>query len=629
VISGFLITRLLLAELERTGGISLSVFYARRVKRLLPHALLVVATVAVLAGVLMSPVRADGVARDVIATGVYAMNWKLSADAVDYFATGSPESPLQHFWSLAVEEQFYLAWPALLLLATWWVRRRGAAVRPVLWVLLAAVTAGSFLHALGLVRDAPQAAYFSTFARAWELALGGLLALVLAERRLGRRAAALAAWAGMGAIVAATALFDGASGVPGVAALVPVLGAGALIAAGTAHAPPAPVRLLLLAPMQRAGRLSYAWYLWHWPAVVFAAEVFGPLSPLEGVLVVAGSLVPAVVGHRLVEEPLRRSRAHARAPRRALAFAPAGAVAAVALGAGLTVTLPSTPTLAMADVDGAARLEQTTSLQRRATALRPEPRRAEEDRSQVYDDGCLVRPRGTRSKDCVYGRRNAATTVVLFGDSHAMQHFGGLERVALRRDWRLVVLTKSGCSPAAVRIRDRTLGRLYEECEVWRERALRRIETRERPALVVTSSLTTYRLLDGDRPLGPRASQEALARGYARSLRRLKRAAGRVVAIRDTPHPRGDVPACVAEHLDDLRQCAFPRAEAFVPVPVERRAVDAAPGVKLIDPTNRFCPGNLCPAVIGDVLVYRNSAHITATYSRTLAGWLGRRLRTG
>src|SRR3954447_7078423 len=187
VISGFLITRALVGELERRDGIAFAVFYARRVKRLLPSAIVVLAAVALASAFLISPVRADAIADDVVAAGTYRMNLHLAAQAIDYFATGGSHSPLQHMWSLAVEEQFYLAWPALLLVAWWAGRRHG---RRGLYTVIGVAAVASFGYACVDVANTPTAAYFSTRSRVWELAAGGLLGLYLSGERTLPRAGA-------------------------------------------------------------------------------------------------------------------------------------------------------------------------------------------------------------------------------------------------------------------------------------------------------------------------------------------------------------------------------------------------------------------------------------------------------
>ncbi|MEA2311223.1 MAG: hypothetical protein QOE28_1191 [Solirubrobacteraceae bacterium] len=619
VISGFLITRLLAAELERTGTVSLVRFYARRAKRLMPQAVTAIAAVAAASAVLLSPVRASAVAGDATAAGLYGMNWRLAGEAADYFSSAH-DGPLDHFWSLAVEEQFYAAWPVLLLAAAWLCHRRPRG--PV--VAVVAVGAASLAYAVHAVHAIPAQAYFSAFARAWELGAGALLAL-LPGHRLGVRTASVLAWAGAGSIAAAAAAFRSSTPVPGPVALLPVLGAVALIAAGQSGAA-APTRLLASRPFQAVGRRSYACYVWHWPVLVLAGAAWGPLSTVQALAASLGSLLPALVTYRWIEEPLRRSRLHARRPGATLAAGFAGSAVAVASGIVLAASISSPPALAAGAVEGAPQLRRTGRIEAAAAALRPRPVDASADRGRVYYDGCLVGEGGTTSPPCVYGDRRSRTTVVLLGDSHAMQWFPALQRVAVRRRWRLVVLTKSSCPPPAVRVVYTLSGRDYTQCDAWREYALRRIERVERPVLVVVAASAHYTVVAGGRRLVGPASLRALAAAYAPVLERLRAAVPQVVAIGDVPRPPWDVPDCVSREMRDLRRCAFPRDAAVAAARVLQAGAARAPGVRLLDPASVLCLADLCPAVIGDVLVYRNSGHITATFAETMAGWLARRL---
>jgi peptidoglycan/LPS O-acetylase OafA/YrhL len=624
VISGYLITQVLVRELEATGAISLTRFFAGRVKRLMPQVLVAIAAVVAASSLLLSPVRADAVASDVMAAGVYAMNWRLSESAVDYFAAGDADRPLDHFWSLAVEEQFYLAWPLMLLLLAAATRRRAAAGHGPLAALLCAIAAASFAWAVHQSAVAPEQAYFSLAGRAWELAVGGLLAVVLLRRRLGRGAARAAGWAGAGAILATTLLFDAGTPMPGAPALLPVLGAAALLAAGTSPARALPTRALATRPARFVGRISYAWYVWHWPVLVFAAAG-GPLSTGEGLAVTLASLVPALITHRWIEEPLRRSKAHLRRPRAILVGAIAGPAVAVASGVALSASLASPAALSAGEVEGAGQLQRTGRIQESATALRPRPVDAAEDRGKPYRDDCLVPERATSSPRCSYGARRPLATVVLFGDSHAMQLFPALEHVALRRRWRLVVLTKAGCPPSNVSVVSPLSRRRYPECDVWRAYALRRIE-REGPVLVLAAGSAHHQVLEDGRRLKGEAATRPLADGWPPVLRRLRAAAGHVVVTSDPPRAPLDVPACVSDHLKELRRCAFARGRAAARAEAVSAVVRTVDGVRALDLSEQLCLAELCPSVIGDVLVYRNSGHLTASFAATLGPWLGGRL---
>jgi hypothetical protein len=279
-------------------------------------------------------------------------------------------------------------------------------------------------------------------------------------------------------------------------------------------------------------------------------------------------------------------------------------------------------------VTGAEAAQSDPVMQQRATAVRPNPRDASADRGDMFDDGCLLSFRQTQSPPCVYGDPASKTTVVLFGDSHAMQYGPALEELARTRHWRLLGLTKEGCTAAQVREYNGPLGREYSECDTWRTASLNRIVDVEHPSLIVTSTSTRYRVLspDGSSVLDPAASTPFLRAGYEATLRRLTSTGTPVAVIADPPRAPGDTADCVAASLDDLPHCAFPAGQPPSTPAFDTEAAAAVPGVRVIDPQPMLCPGGRCPAVIGSALVYRDAGHLTATFARTLAPWLGSRL---
>jgi len=636
VISGFLITRLLVGELDRTGTISLRGFYARRAKRLLPLSAVLLATVGVLALILLSPLRNTEVAGDIIASALYVANWHFAAQSVDYFAQGLEPSPVLHLWSLAIEEQFYLVWPGLMLLATWFWRRRGKSVRPVLWLVLALVLAGSLTYGVILTDDRPAFAYFSTFARAWELGLGAALALV-ATVRLPRRAAVALGWAGVAAIVYASFAFTGETSFPGTAALVPTLGAAALILSGTALAATAAgvtgdrlgaARVLALAPVRYVGRISYSWYLWHWPFLVFAAAIWGPrLSVAAGLAAVAASWVPTHLTHTLIEDPVRRAPGLRRLPNRALALGLACTLVAVGVGIGLRATQPTVRTAGLAEVPGAAALPEQPTPQETAVALRPNPLKVRADRGRSYYEGCMLGIEGTNSNKCLYGDPEGERTLILFGDSHAMQYFPAVEELAEIHQWRLIVLTKAECPPEEIKVRSMIEDREYSQCDEWREEALKRIEEGDENVTVVMSGDTEYTpYAPNGEELSGDAAAEAMEAGYVRTLRRIQAAGPHTVVIRDNPTSAEDVPSCVSEDIQHLGRCAFPRRREW-DREYDVRAAESTPNTHLVDFIADICPGEICRAVIGNALTYRDKDHLTATFARTLEPMLETDLR--
>jgi peptidoglycan/LPS O-acetylase OafA/YrhL len=624
VISGFLITRLLLGEMEARRTVSLRGFYARRAKRLLPLSALLLAAIGVLSLLIFSPLRATETSGDIVSSALYVANWHFAAQSIDYFAQGLEPSPVLHLWSLAIEEQFYLVWPGLMLAVTWWFRKRRRKVRPVLGLTVTLIFVVSLLFGIVLTDQTPAAAYFSTFGRAWELALGAMLAL-LGAVRLPRHAAAALGWLGLAAIVYACLAFTATTPFPGVAALVPTLGTAALILAGSSvHTQPggAPAGLLSLAPVRHIGRVSYSWYLWHWPFLVFAAALFGPLSVAAGLAVVAAAWLPSVASHALVEDPVRRARSLARLPNRAILLGAACTGVAVVSGILVSNLQPSFQTASANEVKGAAALPEQPRPQQTAAAVRPNPLRARADRSRAFYDGCLVGIEGTNSNRCLYGDPSGKRTLILFGDSHAMQYFSPLEALAEEHHWRLIALTKAECTPGEVRVRSMVVDREYSQCDAWRESALARIEEAGDSAMVVMSGDTAYTAYgEGGEELSGSANAEALQGGYEKTLRRIRAAGLQTVVIRDTPASSSDVPSCVSEDLQHLESCAFPRPREW-DREFDERAAAASPNTHLIDLTAEICPGELCRAVIGNALVYRDKSHLTATFARTLTPWI-------
>ncbi|CDX43802.1 Acyltransferase 3 (fragment) [Mesorhizobium sp. SOD10] len=306
VISGFLITGLLARMALSEDGISLVGFYTRRVRRLLPAA--IVALLVTLAGTLlfMSDAWWEETAKQVIASALYVQNWRLAEQAVDYLGAEDAPSPVQHFWSLSIEEQFYIVWPVLMIAALWWARRRGYSPVQMLTFVLGVVMAGSLAVSVALTRSDPAWAYFVTHTRVWELALGGLLALMLDRFRPSAHMRSAMAVAGMLAALASAVLFSRSTDFPGFKALLPTLGAALVIAAGSIRI--GRFRGLDVAALRYIGDRSYSIYLWHWPLIIFYVAQRGMVGAVDGILLIIATLAVSHLSYRFVEQSYRHSR---------------------------------------------------------------------------------------------------------------------------------------------------------------------------------------------------------------------------------------------------------------------------------------------------------------------------------
>jgi peptidoglycan/LPS O-acetylase OafA/YrhL len=648
VLSGFLITRLLLRELGRTGTVSLRSFYARRARRLLPAAALVLLVTVGVSAVLLPPLRVPDVGADASAAALYVANIHFALQATDYLQSELAPSPLLHYWSLGVEEQFYLCWPALVLLVG-----RGAGFARRIGLTAVAVSLLSFAGSVWLTVESAPWAFFSLPTRAWELGIGAILAAAGARlAAVPERLAALLGWLGLGLILVSSAAIDHRTPFPGTAAVLPALGSALVIAGGARASRLGPGRLLAAPAPRFVGRISYSLYLWHWPILVLPAGAGLPLPFWLRALLLLAAVALAGATQRWVEDPLRRGRFVGVHPARNLAAAAflslAVAASAAIVGRAAIQSLaganaahaanPAGASESQAELDAILDGAQHRSPDRSAPpetldrpvppGLRPSLVEARDAVPRPYADGCHLEEQGERSPACVYGDPGAKATVVLFGDCHALNWWDAALHLARERGWRLISLTKAACAPADVRPWYATLKRAYTECTAWRESSLARIAA-ERPALVILASSRFRDLVstDGAHLAGP-DELAAWAPGFIRTIRRIQQVPGvRVVLMGDTPISRFDVPVCLSANQDSVLACATPHVEAVDTDWREALAGAArASGATFIDPEPWVCPSRPCPAVIGDFLVFRDRHHLSPPFSVALARRLAQAL---
>jgi peptidoglycan/LPS O-acetylase OafA/YrhL len=666
VISGFLITGQLTGELARTGRISLTRFWARRIRRLLPPAFAVLTASFTMLVLLMPRVTWQHNLEEIRAASAYFENWLLGVHAVDYLAAEDSASLVQHYWSLSVEEQFYLAWPLLLLLTAGVSRiRPRIPQRRFVCVALVVAAAASFVESLRLTAAEPPFAFFATPARAWEFAVGGLVALT-APARSGARAGVIRAglrWSGAAVIGYSVFAISAKDPFPGSIALVPVAGAALVLAAGMPSPRSWSARLLDLRAIQWVGDNSYSIYLWHWPLIVAAPWVLHhPLTWTAKTAMLVASLLLAGATRRFVEDPVRTGR-------RWSARLPAYGFAVVALVALVGATSISYVQVQRSDAAAAARAaaqaRTRSALVPRAHLLgptggtgtksdgrgrsrarpqapvscygaaaminadrcpRPYARPADLNTAFAATDGrtyeCLQDTGASTPQFCTFGHtENPTRTIAVVGNSHARRLIPALDLYGRQHGWRIILAAKIDCMgliPTPIG----TLGS-GDSC-VWWSSAVQRnlLAMPGLDAVIFASHIDAKLYLTGP---GATSSDVALARQRVLATwSTFVRRGIRVLVAEDVPGMRPDSdPECIAMSSKSYDPCAVRRAAVVRPNLLTTLAQDHPGLVRYLRLTKYFCDADSCHGLIGGVVVYFDSHHLTATYSRTLAPYLG------
>ena len=651
VISGFLITGLLWREVATTNTVALGRFYGARARRLLPAAATVGIATALVVAVVLPPLQARSVFLDGIACALYAGNYRFAMHGTDYLASDLPPSPFQHYWSLGVEEQFYLVWPVLIIGTAWLVHRlrAGAAARATPYaVVLVLVAAASLAAAVLWTRTSPAWAFFSLPTRAWELAAGGLVALSIHQwRRLPLLPATIVGWGGLALIVLTCTQLGPRTPYPGTAALLPVLGTALVIGAGPVTGGLGAGRVLCRPAMRAIGRVSYSWYLWHWPVLLLMPPLLGEPAGLPARLsatAVSGGL--AVITLHLVENPGRFAAALRRSAKASLTVAAAASAAAacacmlllnvvpVPVGHGAAapraniVAVPPT-TIAPAMSPEEAAVQHAFAQARDAVAvsaglravpsnLDPPLAKAPADKAAVFVNGCVRSWREIGQGECATGDIASPTTVALVGDSHAAMWNPAFQHLAEQRHWRLETLAKVTCPLQDLHITSPYLGREYTECKQWRAQIVNRLKA-EHPRLVVLDMSRRYGADFGFTSYDP-----AWIDTLGRTVAQLRSIGAAVLVLGPVPDPGSSVPTCLSGHVDDATACAPARPVAVDDGGVSaERAATTAGGGHYADVTDLFCTADRCPVIVGNTLVFRDDNHVTTEYAQLLTPVFG------
>ena len=644
-ISGFLITLHLLREVDRTGMVSIPGFWARRARRILPAALVVLMVCAVTTIAVVPQIHWDQFFREIRASTAYVENWQLASDAVDYQAQDYAPSSVQHFWSLSAEEQFYLVWPILILVAVAMVggrrrrrrRRRRAYLRhrPIAAVL-GVFTAASLVYSIVHTEANPLEAYFVTPTRAWEFGAGGLLALLTVRAFAAPPAVrAVVSWLGLAAIAVTVATYSGETAFPGYMALLPILGAIAVMWAGAPETRIAPTALLRLPPVQFLGNVSYSIYLWHWPLIVLAPFVLErELDTLTSIAILVLTIVLAWITKILVEDPVRKgpflTSRKARWTFGSAAVATAMVFAVVATGTtkldrdtrkaekqSLQFIAAYPNCFGAADRDP----EQPCTNPKLKLSVVPTPAVAAKTRNSPC---ARMSPSGV-IPTCSFGaaKDEASKRFALMGDSHAQAWRAAMEVVGKTRGWQGISVTHTGCGFSKV------IKKIPEpfrtQCVKWVKTVPKWFAANPDVDTVFVSGFSGGTV---DVPKGKSPYNAAVA-GFVNAWKSLPPSVKHIIVLRDNPlvERQGKTAACVEKAIKRKKPagpaCAVPRRDALLRDPAATAAAQVA-RAQTIDLTPFMCSKTACEPVIGGALVYKDLHHLTRVFAATLGPYIGR-----
>jgi peptidoglycan/LPS O-acetylase OafA/YrhL len=633
-ISGFLITSQLLHEVDKTGRVSLPGFWARRARRILPPALGVLLVCALATFVFVPMNYWSQFLSDMRASTEYGQNWHLAAAATNYFQSGQAPSPVQHYWSLSAEEQFYVVWPVLILLGVWVTRVRHLTVsRRAIALGMFALTIGSLAYGIYRTDNDPAAAYFITPTRAWEFGLGGLLALLPQWHGMPALRAVIS-WIGIAAIMVAAFAFSDATPFPGVAAALPVLGTIAVIWAGAPKPRWSPTPIVKLRPIQFIGDISYGIYLWHWPLLILTPFALGAALHFDTrIAIVILTVLAAWISKFFIEDPIRADRfLLSHRPRWTFVFAgtSTAVVFAVVLWGGFQVQaqihkdqqITSRVLAAHPRCFGAASRDpqhpcNNLALQRMVV---PTPVEAQ----GTPNAPCKI----TRSRPfvvCEFGvpAAQAEGTVALIGDSHASHWRAALQVVANDRHWHGLSITRSGC-PYSRTVKELRVP-LFGQCIQWNRQVPRWLARHPdvSTVFVAQDTGTKWVIPHGQNPFNTEVA------GFQRAWKALPRTVKHIIVIRDTPKDELSTQGCVerahSSHKDAGSACKVPRSVAIDPDPQAVAAVRAhSPRVASVDLNHFFCDSRWCYPVVGGALVHKDDHHLTVVFDTTLGPYLAR-----
>ncbi|MGP4074844.1 acyltransferase family protein [Halobacillus sp. K22] len=610
VVSGFLITTSLLNMYERTGKVDGIEFLLKLGKRLFPIAFAVLAFVIITSFYFLPQTEWVTIIKEVAASLIYVENWQLASNSVNYLAQNNAASPVQHFWAMSTQFQFYVIWTLVLLIVIGIAKKLNKNIR----VLFFYTLIGMFIVSIGYsvyMTDVNQPwAYFDTFARVWEFAAGGILSLVIAHISFNKWTSVVAGWLGLVGLVTCGLLLQVGTVFPGYAALWPVMCAVLILIAGNRGGQFGVHHLLSVKPLVKFGGISYGFYLWHWPLLVLYYNITGnqTVSVLHGLLIIGLAIVVSYATTNLVEKPIRNRKIQSKSK-----------LALILLGIAIPVmVLNGSWTYYVKDTQAAsASVEITNTDYPGAEAMEPgkefstdEPfmptvLQAKDEVPESYGDGCHQGMEESEVIMCEYGDvEDPEYTIALVGGSHSAHWLAPLKIYANNNDIKILNYTRSACRFSSESYRLTT--KLDQEtCAEWNETVMDKLIEKQ-PDLVFTPADAT--------------EWEGIPEGYVDQWRKLNKHDINVFALKDNPRAEFDIPTCIDKNGPNAEECTTKNDLEDLSDEVDQLNLD---NVYYADLTDKFCNEDECKPIIGNVLVYQDGHHLTRTYAKTLAPYVG------
>lgn len=605
VVSGFLITTSLLSGYARNGYIKFGKFILGLLRRLLPSALTVMIFITIGSFFILPDIRFTATIKEIAASLLYFENWQLAITGTDYLDQNNPQSPVQHFWAMSIQGQFYVIWFVIVSLAILISKKLNISLKKVFTAVLLILFTISLIYSIYITSMNQPWAYFDTGARVFEFAVGGLLMIYIFNLNIHRYVSFILGWIGLAVLLLTGILLDVQGTFPGLIALIPISAAVLILLAGQNPSRFGVEKLLSTRPLKFLGSLSYGIYLWHWPILIFYYEIFdtSSVSLLHGIIIIVISILLSYITTNTVEKPIinyiNKNNFSIRGFRPIIGLA---SILIIGLGSWYYYTISQASSLSVNNEDYPGVMVNAASYDSEnfeKKELVPSLATAKDDRADAYIDGCQVSPGESEVEICEYGNTETYDyTVALVGGSKSTHWLPSLQE--LGDEYRILNVTKSGC-----RFSLENNNNIADDCYDWNTKVVDELAEYE-PDIVVTLADIA------------RSSYEEVPKGFIEQFEKLNDYNIPILAIRDTPYFSNDVVACLSND-GESDACSVEREKTISSIPAWEKLSSPPENVTYVDYTDYLCNDETCPSVIGNIVGYLDKSHMTATFNKTFA----------